>query len=73
MNLYSALLRRTIFPWILKRDDRLSALRHWRFFEKSQYWSKQKLLDYQWMQLKKLLQYSYENSPYYAHIFRERG
>jgi len=73
MNLYSALLRRTVFPLILKRDERLSALRHWHFLERSQYWSRQELLDYQWMKLRKLLQYSYENSRYYARLFRERG
>jgi phenylacetate-CoA ligase len=73
MQYYSKFLRKTALPIILAREGRYSALKHWRFFEKSQYWKKQELLDFQWGKLKKLLQYSYDNSPYYKGLFDERG
>lgn len=73
MGLYSSVIRNTIFPAILAREDRYSALGHWHFFEKSQYWTRQKLLDYQWQKLSQLLRYAYVNSPYYTALFKERG
>ena len=60
-------------PVALKRDNRLPALKYWREFEQSQYWPRQKHLDYQWERLRTLLSYSYENCSYYKDIFDERG
>lgn len=45
----------------------------YQFLQKSQWWSKEKLEDYQMQQLIKLLNYAYENVPYYQRIFDERG
>jgi phenylacetate-CoA ligase len=73
MSIYSGFFRKTVLPLILKREQRGSALTHWRFLEKSQFWSKQKLLDYQWLQLKKLLNHCYETTGHYKRIFDERG
>jgi phenylacetate-CoA ligase len=73
MSLYSSIVRNTAFPVILKRENRLSALGHWHFFDKSQYWSRQRLLDYQWEKLKQILLYAYENCPYYTGVFNDRG
>lgn len=43
------------------------------FLEKSQWWSLEKLREYQRQQLSKLLSHAYENVPYYRRIFDERG
>ena len=45
----------------------------YNFLQESQWWSKEKLEEYQMKQLKKLLQHAYENVPYYRRIFDERG
>jgi phenylacetate-CoA ligase len=39
------------------------------FLQKSQWWSKEQLEEYQLQQLSKLLQHAYENVPYYRRVF----
>ena len=39
------------------------------FLQKSQWWSKEQLEEYQREQLSKLLQHAYENVPYYRRVF----
>ena len=43
------------------------------FLQKSQWWSREKLEEYQMRQLSKLLHHAYENVPYYRKVFNERG
>lgn len=43
------------------------------FLQKSQYWNKEQLEEYQLKQLKKLLIHAYENVPYYSKLFDNRG
>ena len=43
------------------------------FLQKSQWWSRAKLEEYQMQQLSKLLHHAYENVPYYRKLFDERG
>ena len=43
------------------------------FLQKSQWWSRAKLEEYQMQQLSKLLHHAYENVPYYRKVFDERG
>ncbi len=43
------------------------------FLQESQWWSKEKLEEYQLEQLSKLLRHAYENVPYYQRVFDERG
>lgn len=45
----------------------------YNFLQESQWWSKEKLEDYQMQQLSKLLHHAYENVPYYRKVFDERG
>jgi phenylacetate-CoA ligase len=45
----------------------------YNFLQESQWWSKEKLEEYQMKQLEKLLRHSYENVPYYRRVFDERG
>lgn len=44
----------------------------YNFLKKSQWWSQEKLLDYQMGQLSKLLKHAYDNVPHYRKIFNER-
>ncbi|MBU0985577.1 MAG: hypothetical protein KKA42_17025 [candidate division Zixibacteria bacterium] len=71
--MYSALLRNVFLPAVLRRDDRQSAIKHWRFFQKSQFWSRQRLLDYQFEQMKIMLAHAYHTTKYYRNVFDERG
>jgi len=45
----------------------------YNFLQKSQWWSKERLEEYQMQQLEKLLNHVYNNVPYYRRIFDERG
>ena len=44
-----------------------------QFLEDSQHWPKEKLLEFQWQELKKLLRHSYEQAPYWQKIFKNLG
>jgi phenylacetate-CoA ligase len=44
-----------------------------RFLQESQWWSKERLEEYQMCCLSELLDHAYENVPYYQKIFNERG
>lgn len=43
------------------------------FLKESQWWRREKLEEYQWQQLKKLLDHAYKNVFYYRKVFNERG
>jgi len=45
----------------------------YNFLQESQWWSKEKLEEYQMQQLSKLLHHAYENVPYYRRVFDERN
>jgi phenylacetate-CoA ligase len=45
----------------------------YKFLQKSQYWSRDQLEEYQLQRLSKLLNHAYENVPYYRKVFDERG
>jgi len=45
----------------------------YNFLQESQWWSIEKLEEYQMQQLSELLHHAYENVPYYRNIFNERG
>lgn len=60
--------------------EALRLLLHYRAFKKkynflqeSQWWSKEKLEEYQLEQLNKLLNHAYENVPYYTKLFNKLG
>ncbi len=72
-NVYSSFIRKFILPYTLKRENRHTSLYHWRAFESSQHWPRQKLLDFQWLKLKEILTHAYNYSPYYSRIFKERN
>ena len=43
----------------------------YKFLLESQWWSKERLKEYQWSQLSRLLDYCYKKVPYYQKVFRE--
>lgn len=45
----------------------------YNFLQESQWWSREKLENYQMQQLSRLLRHAYENVPYYHKVFDERG
>ncbi len=45
----------------------------YNFLQESQWWSREKLEEYQLQQLSKLLHHAYENVPYYRKVFDKRG
>jgi phenylacetate-CoA ligase len=45
----------------------------YNFLNESQWWSKSKLEEYQFQQLRKLLEHAYRNVAYYRMMFEERG
>lgn len=45
----------------------------YKFLQKSQYWNRKKLEEYQFNKLNKLLNHAYSNVPYYNEIMDERG
>ncbi len=45
----------------------------YNFLQESQWWSREKLKEYQMQQLSRLLHHAYENVPYYRRVFDERA
>jgi phenylacetate-CoA ligase len=66
----SILAKRVIFPL----NDFLTGtgiIRYYTFLQKTQWWSPEKIRDFQNKKLRLLIKYIYENVPYYHKIFRE--
>jgi phenylacetate-coenzyme A ligase PaaK-like adenylate-forming protein len=53
--------------------DRVTYLKWYDFIEKSQWWTKNELDNYQWQKIKLLLEHSYNNVPYYIELFKKIG
>lgn len=45
----------------------------YNFLQQSQWWSRERLEEYQMQELEKILNHAYENVPYYRRMFDERG
>lgn len=45
----------------------------YEFLQKSQWWSQEQHNEYQLREIQKIIEYSYENVPYYTRIFKENG
>jgi phenylacetate-CoA ligase len=66
-------MRNTIYPYILRRNNRGSVYTYWEIYRKSQYWPREQLLEFQFQRLKDLLSYSYKNCNYYKEVFNNAG
>jgi len=43
----------------------------YHFIEESQWWSDDQIKDYQWKEIKKILEYAYHNIPYYRNVLKK--
>jgi phenylacetate-CoA ligase len=65
-------IRHVLYPlWARKNNS--ARLRYLAQLEKSQYWSAERLRDHQWTSLKKLVEYAFQNCPYYTRKYRAAG
>ena len=62
---------------VLLRAHNLAKGRHFvdhlKFLEKSQWWSRDELLDFQWRELRKLLDHAFRTVPYYREKYAAAG
>jgi phenylacetate-CoA ligase len=56
-----------------KNIKRRKILNYRRLLESSQWWTKEKLLEFQWQELKKLLKHAEEQVPYWQKVFKDLG
>jgi len=72
MDLAAHVIKHVVYPlWVLKNGN--SRLRYLAQLEKSQYWSKETLIEYQWASFRRLVTHALETCPYYRKKFREAG
>jgi len=72
MHLYRHLLRSVLLP----AYDRIRSRRyveHSRFLEASQWWAPERLMEFQWAELRKLLRHAFASVPYYRAKYRAAG
>lgn len=48
-------------------------VRHRNFLEKSQWWTREKLLDFQWQETRKLVEHVFKTVPYYQKKYADAG
>lgn len=72
MNAYPYISRNIIYP-LYERITGRQFLDKLAFLEASQWWSREKLLDYQWQKFKKLLAFAFQNNAFYRKRFQEAG
>ncbi len=66
---YFYFYKNIFMPFYEKAVKRRKILDYRRLLEKSQWWPREKLLDFQWQELKKLLSHAYTHTPYWNKIF----
>ena len=72
MSLYSGVLENRLLPWYYKTRGRAYGERR-AFLEGSQWWSRERLLEFQWAELRKLLTHVYASVPYYRKKYAAAG
>lgn len=53
------------------RHDKFSEISE--LYNQTQFWNKERILEYQWMKFKELLEYAYSNTHYYGNLFKRLG
>ena len=69
MLFFNKFVNKISFPLIAKRDGMANLFYKLNQFEKSQYWSEIKILEYQFIQIKKLLIHAYQHTEFYKNRF----
>ncbi len=73
MRAYGTLLRQVLLPFYDGVVKGRRTLPYWRAAQQSQWWSRQKLEDFQLAALQNLLRYAAGNCPYYQRQWRSLG
>ena len=73
MRAYGTLLRHLLLPFYDGVVKGRRTLPYWRAAEQSQWWSREKLEDFQLAALQNLLRYAAGNCPYYQRQWRSLG
>ena len=72
MDLTALAIRHVFYPlWVAK--NRSLRLRYMAQLEKSQYWSRERLIEHQWSSFRRIFTHAYETCAYYHHKFRQAG
>jgi phenylacetate-CoA ligase len=72
MSTYSKILERVLLPGHNLVHGR-QFVRHRGFLEQSQWWARERLVEFQWQELKALLTHCYQSVPYYKKKYAEAG
>ena len=71
-DLTAILIKELLYPmWVLKNKS--PRLRYLAQLEKSQYWTRDALLEHQWSAFKRIVAHAYLTCPYYRKKFQEAG
>lgn len=70
--MYSKIYKNILFPLHEIVIKRRNIIKYRRFLDKSQWWPREKLLEFQWIELQKLLKHAREQVPYWEEIFKDR-
>jgi len=72
ISLYARLLEDVLLP-LHNAVRRRSYVRHRRFLEESQWWSRERILEFQWQELEALLDHVFHQVPYYREKYAAAG
>ena len=73
MSIKENLIARCTFPLIARWDGLKGLYRYFRFLNESQFWSLDKIHDYQVERTRDLLIHAYQNTKYYKKLFLDSG
>ena len=73
MGLYAKAVQHVVNPLFLIREGSARQLRYLKEMEEVQFYSRSRLLEFQWERLHALLKHAYRSCPFYAKRFREAG
>lgn len=65
--------RRAVIPYFESQLKRRKTFQYWAMLEKSQWWSRDRLQQWQFSRLRRLLRYCRKNSPFYREMWANRG
>lgn len=73
MDLYGNFYRHAWLPFFDGVLKGRRTLQHWRAFEESQWWPRERLEEFQLCALQALLKHAYETSPHYRNTWQQMG
>lgn len=71
--MYAALFKYMLNPFFETVIKRRKMPQYRRFLEKSQWWPRERLVEFQWQELQKLLRHCYAQVPYWQEKFKSLG